>query len=90
MGKTLRNSVLLLLLFFLKKGFVLERRGGREERNISVWLPLVCLPLGTWLATQACYRMDPWGGLGVGSLRHCGFFARHQGIGIMALNARVW
>ena len=23
------------------------------ERNINVWLPLVCPPLGTWPATQA-------------------------------------
>ena len=36
---------------------VLERREGREkerERNISVWLLLMCPPLGTWPATQAC------------------------------------
>ena len=25
-----------------------------RERNINVWLPLVCPPLGTWPATQAC------------------------------------
>ena len=27
---------------------------GERERNINVWLPLVCPPLGTWSATQAC------------------------------------
>ena len=34
----------------------LDRGEGREkeERNISVWLPLTHLLLGTWLATQAC------------------------------------
>ena len=26
----------------------------KKERNINVWLPLVCPLLGTWLATQAC------------------------------------
>ena len=53
-------------LFFLKnylfvyfKDFYLfafkERKGRRKrERNINVWLLLACLPLGTWLATQAC------------------------------------
>ena len=25
-----------------------------KERNINVWLPLVCLQLGTWPETQAC------------------------------------
>ena len=32
-------------------------RGGREgerEGNISVWLPLMCPPLGTWPTTPAC------------------------------------
>ena len=35
----------------------LETREGREkerERNINVCLHLVCPPLGTWPATQAC------------------------------------
>ena len=33
----------------------LERGEWREkERNINVWLPLVCPLLGTWPATQAC------------------------------------
>ena len=34
----------------------LERGEGREkerERNINVWLPLVCALLGTWPATQS-------------------------------------
>ena len=29
----------------------MEKERGR---NISVWLPLVCLLLGTWPVTQAC------------------------------------
>ena len=40
-------------LRFLKK--ILERWEGKErERNINVWLPLMCPQLGTWPATQAC------------------------------------
>ena len=45
---------------FKKKDIIylfLERREGREkkrERNISVWLPLMCPLLGMWPATQAC------------------------------------
>ena len=45
---------------FFKKDFTylfLERREGREkerERNINVWLPLICSLLRTWPATQAC------------------------------------
>ena len=47
-------------LSFLKKRFYLfifrerGREGERRERNISVWLPLVCPLLGTWPTTQAC------------------------------------
>ena len=47
-----------IFLFF--KDFIylfLERGEGREkvtERNINVWLPLVCPLLGTWAATQVC------------------------------------
>ena len=36
--------------------YVLERGRGKEnkrERNINVWLPLMCPQLGTWPATQA-------------------------------------
>ena len=36
---------------------ILERGEGREkerERNIIVWLPLICPLLGTWPATQPC------------------------------------
>ena len=46
--------------FLLKKKilfiYFLERGKGKEERerNISVWLPLMCPQLGTWPATQAC------------------------------------
>ena len=35
----------------------LDRGGGREkekERNVSVWLLLLCPLLGTWPTTQAC------------------------------------
>ena len=48
------------ILHALKKSihlFISERRVGREkerERNITVWLPLACPPLGAWHATQAC------------------------------------
>ena len=47
-----------LFLFF--KDFIylfLDRGEGREkevERNIKMWLPLACPPLGTQPATQAC------------------------------------
>ena len=45
---------------FFFKDFIylfLERREGKEkerERNINVWLLLMCPLLGTWPATQAC------------------------------------
>ena len=42
---------------FRERGRERERGEGREkerERNISVWLPLMCPPLGTWPTTQAC------------------------------------
>ena len=45
---------------FFKEDFIylfLERRQGKgkeRERNINVWLPLMCPPLNTWPATQAC------------------------------------
>ena len=44
---------------FFKDLFIhlfLEREGREKEkeRNINMWLPLVCLLLGTWPATQAC------------------------------------
>ena len=42
-----------LVLF---KDFIFrEGKGGRkEERNITVWLPVVCHLLGTWPITQVC------------------------------------
>ena len=47
-----------ILLFFLRFYlFTFERGEEREkerERNISVWLPLMCSLLGTWPTTQAC------------------------------------
>ena len=39
-------------LFFLKILFI--DRGEERERNINVWLPLVCPLLGIWSTTQAC------------------------------------
>ena len=39
------------ILFISERG---EERGKERERNINVWLPLTCPPLGTWPATQAC------------------------------------
>ena len=36
---------------FLESG---EGREKERERNISVWLPVMWPPLGTWPATQAC------------------------------------
>ena len=44
-------------MFFKDLFIYLERGKGREkerERNINMWLPLSCLLLGTWPATQAC------------------------------------
>ena len=48
----------LYILFFFFRLFIylfLERgeRREKEERNINVWLPLVCPLLGTWTAIQA-------------------------------------
>ena len=34
--------------------FVYLERGGEKKSNINVWLPLLCIPPGTWPATQAC------------------------------------
>ena len=39
------------LYLFLERG---EGREGERERNITVWLSLMCPPLGTWPSTQAC------------------------------------
>ena len=62
--KVVSENVYFIYLFLtpniFKKYFIhlfLERGEGREEereRNIHVWLPLVCSLLGTWPATQAC------------------------------------
>ena len=59
---TAENSLMPLFIFLsiLKKDFIylfLDRREGREkgkERNINVWLHLVCSLLGTQPTTQAC------------------------------------
>ena len=39
----------ILLFIFRQRG-----REGEQERNINVWLPLVCPLLATWPAAQAC------------------------------------
>ena len=40
----------ILFIYFLERG---EEREKERERNINVWLPLMCPLLGTWPATQA-------------------------------------
>ena len=49
-------SVQILCLFFKKVLFINFQRGEERERerNINVWLPLMCHQLGTWPATQVC------------------------------------
>ena len=32
----------------------MDGREKERERNINVWLPLMCPPPGTWPTTQAC------------------------------------
>ena len=58
MGFGKSNLTYLNLCIFLKYFHLFIFRGeGKEEereRNINVWLPLVCPTLGTWPATQAC------------------------------------
>ena len=55
---------MLVVFFFLRFYLFLDRgREGERERNISVWLALVCPLLGTWPATQACalnWELNPW------------------------------
>ena len=44
-------------IFLIRDFIYLFRERGREgerERNIDVWLPLMCPQLGTWTTTQAC------------------------------------
>ena len=55
--KVFIHCVFNLLLSFYFIYLFSETGEGKEkerERNISVWLPLACPPLGTWPATQAC------------------------------------
>ena len=40
-----------IFYLFLERGYGKEKE---RERNISVWLPVICPLLGTWPATQAC------------------------------------
>ena len=46
-------------ILFLERG---EEREKEKERNINVWLPLTCPPLGTWPAAQA--GAPTWNGTG--------------------------
>ena len=41
--------IYLFIYLFLDRG---EGRQEERERNINVWLPLVCPPPGTWPTTQ--------------------------------------
>ena len=53
-GMELEYSFFFFKRFYL---FFFREKEGREKerkRNINVWLPLVCSPLGAWPATQAC------------------------------------
>ena len=63
--KCLDISFRKLKVLFVKKDFshlFLERGEGKEERerNINVWLPLMCPPQGTWARTQACAPTGNW------------------------------
>ena len=56
---SLKGCPLAVIWFYFKILFILflGKEQGREkerERNINVWLPLVCPLLETWPATQAC------------------------------------
>ena len=61
------TSVFFLFKVYFFKDFIYSWKGGRKrERNINVWLSLVCPLLGTWPATQACAltgnrTCDPFG-----------------------------
>ena len=46
-----KNFFKILFIYFLERE---EGRRGERERNISVWLPIVRPPLGTWPTTQPC------------------------------------
>ena len=49
--------IITLFLFFSRFYVLIFRQKVREKerkRNINVWLPLMCPPLGIWPATQAC------------------------------------
>ena len=48
------GSVLFCFLRFYLFSFRERGREGERERNISVWLPLTCPPMGTWPTTEPC------------------------------------
>ena len=53
--QNIKNQIVLFfkdfIYLFLDRGKEREEEG---ERNINVWLPLMCPQLGTWPANQAC------------------------------------
>ena len=55
-------SVIIVIIFLRFYLFIFrrERREKERERNISVWLPLACPLLGTWLATHAWALTGNW------------------------------
>ena len=55
-SKSYTCSLFCYNVIFLKVYFIFREmgRGEERERDIDVWLPLVCPTLGTWPAPQAC------------------------------------
>ena len=47
------KNLLFIYLFIYLFG-VQDGREEERERNINVWLPLICPLLGTWTTTQGC------------------------------------
>ena len=43
------KNIIYLFIYFFRQGV---KRKKERERSINVWLPLICLILGTWPATQ--------------------------------------
>ena len=53
----IKNFLMKRSLYFFQRFylFIYKEREGRKkerERNVNVWLPLTCSPLGTWPTTQ--------------------------------------
>ena len=51
-----KRFYLFIYLFIRERG----REGEKRERNMNVWLPLMCPLLWTWPATQACAPTGNW------------------------------